>query len=158
MKFSWPTFLHIILCGLYSFPEHFFVVVESYWNCVEKRWSKKRLMGVRVKACVPATVHSWPILRPGLLLLGLTGTLHHSKMKPHPIKVTTETFHLWQRTPNPLRCKLYVYSSILSNGNTDDAVSSYQPAQNGTIFHPFYIAYWKGVFALQNCPWYSPSD
>lgn len=93
------------LCGVFPSQSIFFFFM-NYYSCVEKRWSKRRLMRVRVKGYVPATFHSWPISRKGLLLPGLT-VRHLASLKNEASfdENKNETFHIWQRRPSPLRCK-----------------------------------------------------
>lgn len=85
-----------------------------------------------------------------------SGTLHHSKMKPRSIKARMRHFRHGKSRPKSLRYKIHF--SILSNGNRDEAVFSYQLTKN----HPFpsllsllynLLKKKKKASALQNWSW-----
>ena len=117
-------------------PRAFFFFWELLELCRKEVKREKVNEGER-EASVPATFIHDPFQGRGSSFPDWqSGTSHHSKMKPHSIKV--KVTHFIYGKGGQILWGVKCYFSILRNGNRDDAVSSYRLTKNDTVFHLFY--------------------
>ena len=129
---------------------HFFILyyevyirsqsIFFFWELLElcrKEVKREKVNEGEREASVPATFIHDPYQGRGSSFPDWqSGTSHHSKMKPHSIKV--KVTHFIYGKGGQILWGVKCYFSILRNGNRDDAVSSYRLTKNDTVFHLFY--------------------